>query len=56
MCKACCVQCSMCSMKCTNEVAGAGTVSNVHCTVYSVLPATGEDLAVETGWVNPNFT
>ena len=42
----------MCSMKCIGAIAGAfsgaGTVRSVHCALCSVLPATGEDLAVET--------
>ena len=41
----------MFSMKCTGAVAGAFTgagAGSVHCAVCSVLPATGEELAVET--------
>ena len=47
----------MFSMKCIDanageyagEYAGAGAECIVHCTVCSVLPATYEDCAVETG-------
>ena len=50
---ACSVQCSLRRMKCTGANAGAsagvGAVCSVHCAVCSVLPATDEDLAVETG-------
>ena len=42
----------MCSMKCTGADAGAGAgagaVCSVHCAVCIVLPATDEDLSVET--------
>ena len=43
------VQCSVFSIKCTGAGAGAGTVCIAQCAVCSVLPATGEDLAVKTG-------
>ena len=47
------MQCAVCSMKCTGVSAvaciGAGAVCSVHCSVCSVLPATSEDLKVETG-------
>ena len=41
----------MCSMKCTGAgaFAFAGAVCSVQCSVCSLLPATDEDLAVETG-------
>ena len=49
----CSVQCSVCSMKYIGEgagaCAGAGAVYSIHCAGCSVLPATGEDLEVETG-------
>ena len=49
----------MFSMKCTGAVSGtflgAGKVCSVHCTVYSVLPATGDDLAVEKDKSNLSF-
>ena len=52
---ACSANCSMCSMKFADAVfgafAGAGTVRNVHCAGFSVLPAKDGNLAVETGYV-----
>ena len=54
-CMACNAKCSMCSIKCTDEVSGtfasAGTVRNVQCTGCSVVPAKYGNLAVETGRV-----
>ena len=53
----CSLQCSVCSIKWKGEgagagvgsCAGAGSVCSVHCTVCSVLPASGNDLNVGTG-------
>ena len=49
----CSVQSSMCIIKCTcsdsRAFADAGAVRNVHCAVCTVLTATDEYLAVETG-------
>ena len=54
----CSVQCSVCSMKCIGVGAGACAGAEVQCVVYTgqyagwtVLPATSEDLEVETGKV-----
>ena len=51
--RACSVQCLIWSMKYTGAVAGTfkGTEHSVQFSVCCVLPATGEDLEVETGQV-----
>ena len=45
----------MCSRRLTGADAGAfaftDTVCSVHCAVCSVLPATGKNLVVKTGYV-----
>ena len=52
------MQCSVCSNNCAGAGAsacvGAGAVFSAHCAMCSVLPATDEDLWVETGWSNKN--
>ena len=53
-CVVCNVQCSVCSMKCAGACAGAGAGAgcSVQCAMCSVLPARGEYLEVEMGYVN----